>query len=149
MTLFGSRNTSRPYDPAGIGLTAIPEFERYTVNPRLFFYGNRTSANLGFSYITEDRVGGSMDYIEKDVTGYFEQNNTDRFSTQLAVTHRVGENGALNVKNTYSHFRRGIKVPDYAFKGTQQSTYSELTYSTDREKMDWIAGANVLTDLFK
>src|SRR5690606_17540184 len=37
-TVFASYNHGTPYDPADIGLTAIPEFDRYTVNPRLFFY---------------------------------------------------------------------------------------------------------------
>lgn len=149
VTVFSSRNTGRPYDPADIGLTAIPKFERYTINPRLFLYGDRTTANVGFSYITEDRTGGSVDYIKHGTTGYFEQNNTDRFTTQLGVTHRIGERGALNFKNSYSHFNRLIQIPSYAFKGTQQSTYSELTYSVAGEKMDWIWGANVLTDEFK
>jgi iron complex outermembrane receptor protein len=148
VTVFGSRNTGRPYDPADIGLTAIPKFERYTLNPRVFLYSDRTTANIGFSYITEDRVGGSMDYIKKGTDGYFEKNNTNRFTAQLGVTHRIGERGALTFKNSYSHFNRSIQIPSYAFKGTQKSTYSELTYSAGREKMDWIWGVNVLTDEF-
>lgn len=149
VTVFGSRNTGHTFDPAGIGLTAIPKFERYTINPRLFLYGEKTTANVGVSYITEDRIGGSMDYIKKGTTGYFEENNTDRFTTQLAVTHRTGENTALTFKNSYSHFNRLIQIPAYAFKGTQQSTYSELTYSVAGSKTDWIWGANVLTDGFR
>ena len=38
LTLFASRNSNAAFDPASIGLTAIPKFERYTVNPRLFLY---------------------------------------------------------------------------------------------------------------
>ena len=57
LTVFGSGNTGSPYDPANIGLTAIPKFERYTINPRLFIYGDKTTANIGFSYITENRIG--------------------------------------------------------------------------------------------
>src|SRR5690606_18005864 len=41
LTVFASRNSSSPYDPADIGLTAIPKFERYTINPRLFIYGKK------------------------------------------------------------------------------------------------------------
>jgi outer membrane receptor for ferrienterochelin and colicins len=40
-TVFASYNLGTPYDPANIGLTAIPKFKRYTVNPKLFFYFNR------------------------------------------------------------------------------------------------------------
>jgi iron complex outermembrane receptor protein len=38
VTVFASRNSNSAYDPSDVGLTAIPEFERYTVNPKLFFY---------------------------------------------------------------------------------------------------------------
>ncbi len=148
LTVFGSRNTSRPFDPAGIGFTAIPKFERYTINPRLFLYGKNTTANVGFSYVTEDRVGGSMDYIKKGTLGYFEENNTDRFTTQLGVTHRLSDRAALNFKNSYSRFDRQIAIPSYQFKGLQQSGFSEFTYSNQGEKSDWIVGANFLTDDF-
>src|SRR5688572_19131050 len=36
LTVFASGNSSAPYDPADIGLTAIPKFTRYNINPRLF-----------------------------------------------------------------------------------------------------------------
>lgn len=149
VTVFGSRNTNKAYDPADIGLTAIPKFERYTINPRLFIYGDRTTANVGFSYITEDRIGGSMDYIRKGTTGYFEKNNTDRFTTQAQLTQKLNDRVQLNFKNSYSRFNRFIQIPSYAFKGLQQSTFSEVTYSNTAEKAQWIAGANLLTDNFR
>ena len=40
LTLFASRNSNAAYDPADIGLTAIPKFERYTLNPQLFLFFN-------------------------------------------------------------------------------------------------------------
>lgn len=148
ITVFGSRNTAMPYDPAKSGLTAIPEFERYTINPRLFFYGEKTTANIGFSYITERRTGGSMDYIKQGTAGYFEQNNTDRFTTQAQLTHKAGEKGQFNIKNSYSRFNRFIQIPGYAFKGLQQSVFSEATYSTKTAHADWVIGANLMTDRF-
>jgi len=149
VTVFGSRNSGSPYDPADIGLTAIPKFERYTINPRLFIYGENTTANVGFSYITEDRLGGSMDYIKRGTSGYFEKNNTDRFTTQLGVTHRLSDRAALNFKNSYTRFDRQLSIPTYQFQGLQQSSFSELTYGTQGEKSEWIVGANFLTDDFK
>jgi iron complex outermembrane receptor protein len=148
LTVFGSRNTGSPFDPADIGLTAIPKFERYTINPRLFLYGANITANVGFSYVTEDRTGGSMDYIKRGATGYFEKNNTDRFTTQLGITHRLGDRSALNFKNSYSRFDRQIAIPSYGFEGLQQSSFSELTYSTGGERLEWIVGVNFLTDDF-
>ena len=149
VTVYGSRNTSAPYDPADIGLTAIPKFKRYTINPRLFLYGKKTTANMGFSYITEDRLGGSMDFIKNGTAGYFERNNTDRFTTQLGIASRLAERATLTFKNSYTRFNRTIKVPSYTFEGLQQSTFSELTLNKTGDNTDWIFGANVLTDDFK
>ena len=149
VTVFGSRNTSRAYDPADIGLTAIPKFERYTINPRLFIYGNKTTANVGISYITEDRIGGSMAFIKSGTAGFFEKNNTDRVTTQAQITHRINDKSQLNFKNSYSRFDRFIQIPAYAFKGLQQSTFTEATYSNSGAKADWVIGANYLTDDFK
>ncbi len=149
ITVFGSGNTSKAYDPAGIGLTAIPQSERYTIQPRLFFYGDRTTANIGFGYITENRTGGSMDYIEKGAPGYFEKNHTDRFSTQAELTHKLSNKEQLIIKYSYTRFNRLIQIPGYAFSGLQQSSFSEATYNRSGEKTQWIAGANFLTDDFK
>ena len=38
VTIFASYNLGTPYDPANIGLTAIPKFNRYTINPKVFLY---------------------------------------------------------------------------------------------------------------
>lgn len=147
-TVFGSRNTGSPYDPADIGLTAIPKFERYTLNPKLFIYSDKTNANIGFSYITEDRTGGSMEYIKHGTPGYFEKNNTDRFTSQVDVQHKLSDKSNLHFKSSYSNFNRLITIPTYIFEGVQQSSYSELNFTTKREKSFWIAGINFLTDDF-
>ncbi|HYC28350.1 MAG TPA: TonB-dependent receptor plug domain-containing protein, partial [Chitinophagaceae bacterium] len=146
LTVFASRNSNAPYDPADIGLTAIPKFERYTVNPRLFLYGSKTSADLGVTYITEDRTGGSMQYIKEGGAGYFEHNNTDRFITQLGISHRMNEKAVLQFKNSYSRFDRVITVPNYRFDALQQSSFSELTWTRRGVKADWVIGSNLLTE---
>ena len=148
ITVFGSRNTGKAYDPADIGLTAIPKFERYTINPNLYLYGDKTTANIGFSFITEDRTGGSMDYIKNGTAGYFENNQTDRFTTQAQLAHKINDRSQVNFKNSYSRFNRFIQIPAYAFEGIQQSTFTEATYSNMGEKSQWVIGANFLTDDF-
>lgn len=146
LTLFASRNSNSPFDPAGIGLTAIPKFERYTINPRLFLYGTNTTADFGVTYITEDRTGGSINYIKNNGSGFFEKNNTDRFTTQLGIAHQLSEQAALQFKNSYSRFDRVITVPTYTFDALQQSSFSELTWNRNGQKADWVIGVNVLTD---
>jgi iron complex outermembrane receptor protein len=146
LTIFASRNSSAPYDPADIGLTAIPKFERYSINPRLFLYGKNTTADIGISYITEDRIGGNINYIKNGGIGYFEQNNTDRITTQFGINHRLNNHSTIQLKNSYSHFNRNISIPTYRFEALQQSSFTELTWNHQQEKMQWVAGANLLTD---
>ena len=71
LTVFASRNSNRAFDPADIGLTAIPKFERYTINPRLFLYSNKTTADIGITYTNEERIGGSTEYIKAGGRGLF------------------------------------------------------------------------------
>lgn len=146
LTVFGSRNSNGAFDPADIGLTAIPKFERYTINPRLFVYGKNTTADMGVSYITEDRIGGNVNYIKNGGTGFFEKNNTDRVTAQLGIAHRLNDHSTLQLKNSYSRFDRSIAVPEYAFDALQQSSFSEFTWNRKGNKADWVIGANLITD---
>ena len=134
VTLFTSRNTNKPFDPASLGLTAIPKFERYTINPRIFFFGDKTTTDLGFTYNTETRTGGSIDYIKNGGAGFFEKNNTDRFTSQFGIVHRLSENVRIQFKNSYSRFNRKLLIPNYSFTALQSSSFSELTWSKNREK---------------
>lgn len=149
VTVFGSANSAAAYDPAGIGLTAIPTYERYTINPRLFLYGEKTNANIGVSYITESRLGGNMNYIKNGTTGYFEKNKSHRFTTQADIRHNINENTVMTVKSSYTNFKRLITIPAYIFEATQQSSYSELNVISKGERSSWIFGANFVTEVIK
>jgi iron complex outermembrane receptor protein len=146
MTVFASRNSNKAFDPADIGVTAIPEFERYTFNPRLFYYGKKTTADVGISYITEDRTGGSIDYIKSGVNEFYEKNNTDRITAQFGIAHKLSDNATLQFKSSYSHFNRKLSIPTYVFDALQQSSFSELTWNLNTERSDWVAGANLITE---
>jgi iron complex outermembrane receptor protein len=152
MTLFASRNTNEPYDPADIDLTAIPKFKRYTVNPKLFVdLTGKTSLNVGVNFTTEDRIGGDVHFIQGngDAThSYFEENDSERYSTQFAFTHRFSESTSLNVRNSFNYFDRLLQIPQYIFDGTQNSSFTELNVATAKERSEWIGGVNLWTDDF-
>lgn len=146
LTLFASRNSNAAFDPASIGLTAIPKFERYTVNPRLFLYHEKTTTDIGIAYTTENRTGGSMDYIKNERPGFFEKNNTERITGQFGMVHRVNEATTIQFKNSYSRFDRNLSIPEYSFNALQQSSFSELTWNRTGEKSDWVIGSNLMTE---
>jgi outer membrane receptor protein involved in Fe transport len=152
ITLFASRNSNSAYDPSDVGLTAIPKFERYTVNPKLFFYINeKTDLQVGFNLTNENRTGGDIEFIKGEkASGYSEKNTTDRFSTQFSFERRFERDRSIKFKNSIGVFQRTIKVgSSYLFAADQISSFSELTYSDHGERSEWIAGINLLTDNFK
>jgi iron complex outermembrane receptor protein len=153
VTFFVSRNTNKAYDPANIGFSAIPEFGRYTINTKLFLYFNdKTKLNFGINTTFENRLGGDMKFIEgkgDSSHSYFERNKTQRLSIQFTLDHKINEESSFKIKNSIGYFNRIINSKNYAFNGTQYSTFSEATYVNNKEKSDWVAGINLLTDNFK
>lgn len=152
-TFFASYNMGSPYDPAKIGLSAIPKFTRYTVNPKLFVYFNeKTTLNFGLNTTMENRVGGDMKYIAGEfdsIHSYFEENLTNRISSQLVLEHVLNEKTKLSFKNGVSYYDRRILIPNFEFSGVQIASYSEGTIDFKNEKSEWIAGINLWTDQFK
>lgn len=151
LTLFAARHSNAAYDPSGIGLSAIPEFERYIFNPKLFIYfTEKTELYIGANITTEKRTGGEMAYIKgNNPSGFFETNNSDRFSTQFSLQHHFGKCSHISVKNSFSRFNRVITSPGYGFNGTQNGTFTEATYSYHGDISEWVAGINLITDHFK
>tara|TARA_R110000868_G_scaffold306734_3_gene568127 strand:- start:58249 stop:60417 length:2169 start_codon:yes stop_codon:yes gene_type:complete len=150
-TIFTSYNNGVAYDPSGIGLTAIPEFERFTFNPKVFVYlSNETTINVGLNLILEDRLGGNIDFIEgREIDDpYFEKNQTERVSTQFQLTHQFHEKTSLTLKNSLNFYDRSVEIPDYLFSGNQTSSFSEASITLLEESTEWIAGLNLWTDSF-
>lgn len=152
ITVFGSRNTNEPYDPADIGLTAIPKFTRYSINPKFFLdFNEMTSLNLGVNFTTEDRIGGDIHYIEGNgdaVHRYFENNESTRYSSQFSLTHKLNSNASLTLRNSINHFDRILEIPAYTFDGVQNSTFTEFNYVNSRDRSEWVLGLNLWTDDF-
>lgn len=151
-TLFGAYNTNQPYDPAGIGLSAIPKFKRFTVNPKVFMYPNqRTEAEFGVNLNYEDRKGGNMDLLRgnKDIpNAFFENNETFRLNSQLEVNHSLAENRKIQFKNALNFFDRKLTSGSHIFHGNQRASFSEINYRTKGEVSDWVLGANLWTESF-
>jgi outer membrane receptor for ferrienterochelin and colicins len=153
VTTYAAYNHGAAYDPSGIDLTAIPKFNRFTLNPKLWFYlSNKTTLITGINATVENRIGGDLHYIRGNASSqhnYFEQNKTGRYSTQLQLNHYLNNKATLIFKNSVSYYDRTINLPDYRFSGAQLSTYSEATYAHNTERSDWVTGLNLLTDNFK
>lgn len=152
-TIFASHNRNGAYDPAKNGFSAIPKFERFVLNPKLFVYFNdKTKMNFGVNTTFENRLGGDMLYIKgkgDNIHQYFEENKTLRYSTQFVLDHLINEKSSFQIKNSVSYFNRNTTIPNYGFEGTQTATFTEANYTNSTEKSEWVTGVNVWTDNFK
>lgn len=152
VTVYAARNSTEPYDPADIGLTAIPKSERYTLNPRLFVdFSEDTHLNVGLNFTDEDRIGGDIRYIKGkgDATHrYFENNESRRYSSQITFSHKFNPTTALHLKNSLNSFDRLVETTGYIFDGRQVSSFTEVNMTFDKELSEWVGGLNVWTDEF-
>lgn len=151
-TVYAAYNHGSAYDPSDIDLTAIPKYNRFTLNPKLFFYFNdNTTLTAGINATVENRIGGDLHYIEGNgdaLHSYFEENKTGRYSTQAELVHKLDNSAKLIFKNSVSYYDRTINLPDYRFSGEQTSTYTEANYIRNSDRSDWVLGVNFLTDNF-
>ncbi len=150
-TIFSSYNYNGAYDPAGIGLTAIPKTSRFTFNPKVFFYFPRTTAWFGINTTVEERYGGDLSVINghaDNVHQYFEKNKSSRISSQLSVVHTINNYSRLSFKNSIGFFNRQLILPGTSFKGNQWSSFTEASYVYHKNKIDWVAGINESTEKF-
>ena len=152
LTLYGGYSGNKSYDPSSVGFSAIPKFNRFTFNPKLFFYLNKsTSLIVGLNVGFETRIGGDMQYLTghgDSLHSYYEENKSQRISTQLNLNHTLSEKSNITFKNSLSYFKRTINIPGYAFDGKQYSGYSELDYNLQMPNAEWVAGLNVYTNVF-
>ncbi|WP_129714861.1 TonB-dependent receptor [Pedobacter sp. SYP-B3415] len=153
LTVYGAYNKGTAYDPFHTGLTAIPEFDRFTLNPKLFLaLSPSTDLVAGITATTEKRTGGNISYVQGKASqpdAYFEKNITGRYNSQLELRHRLSERETFVLRNSAGYFDRSIGLRDYLFSGVQISTFSEATYNRNGEKADWVTGLNFVTEDFK
>ncbi|MBR1774900.1 MAG: TonB-dependent receptor [Bacteroidales bacterium] len=151
-TFFTAFNHNGAYAPSNTDFTAIPFYNRFVLNPKLFVYFSKnTNLNIDINSMIEDRKGGDIHYLKDNGNTehtYFEYNKTKRFSSQGEFNHAIDDRQNINVKTSFSYFNRKITLKDYVFTGRQNSLFSEINYSYNKENISWIAGVNLWNDDF-
>lgn len=154
VTVFASNNTNTVYDVDNDGFSDVPQVRKFNFNPKLFYYLNdKTTISFGGTFTNEDRIGGDMKIVEGFVPdtshSYFERNQSKQVTTQFKIESKLSKGGQLELKNSTNTFKRNIFLNNYAFAGTQFSTFSELSYALNKDQHSLIVGGNVYTDQFE
>lgn len=80
-TMLFSYNRNWAYDPSDTGFTAIPEFDRFTFNPKLFVYfSDKTDMNIALNAMYEDRLGEISSMLRDTATTYTRISSVTRHS---------------------------------------------------------------------
>ena len=152
VTMYASTNRQEPYDPNEDNFSDIPQVRSITLNPKFFWYPNDdTRLWFGVNTTIEDRIGGDIFVIEGNPSAehtFTEQNLSKRYSTQFSFDKTLQNDAKLSIRNSVGYFDREIIIPNYRFQGEQIASFSEATYAVNRDKSQWIVGANFFTDNF-
>lgn len=153
LTIYAASNLQKAYDVNKDGFSDIPKFNRYTINPKFFYYPNdKTTFSFGVNAGFEKRTGGDMQVIKNNADAahtFFETNNSNRYSTQAKFEKIFTNKNILTLKNSVGYFNRAILRPSYNFEGQQVATFSEANYLIPKEKAEWNIGATFVSDNFK
>lgn len=152
ISLYGSGHYQKAYDPEDDGFSNLPKTKSISFNPKFFYYpSDKTTFWLGLNGTYDDRIGGDITKIESGENGihqYTEENISKRLSSQAVYKTQIDSISSLNIKNSVAFFDRNLSLPNYAFKGTQTNTFTEITYQRETSRADWIFGANLYTSNF-
>jgi len=152
-TVFSTINCANAYNPSSLGFSAIPKTKRLTINPKLFRSpGSHNSGWFGVNIGYENRTGGDMQVLRgkaDSLHSYYESNESVRLSTELSLTHKIGDASSLSVKNAIGYFSRKLSLPNFNFPGKQLSSFSEVNFTNSGKISQWVTGANFVTDGFR
>ncbi len=151
-TLLAAVNFSKSYDVDNDDFSEIPDAENFTIHPKLFFYPNAAlQISIGNSFTKSNFTGGDVHVIKnKPLAGheYFEKNSTKRNTSTFEVEKKIGANKTLKLKQAISFFNRTISTPGFTFGGKNSNIFTDVSYTTEKNRHTVIAGINLLKDKF-
>jgi len=151
-SFLSANNFQNAKDVNKDGFSDVPATKTFNIAPVFYYYINpSTTFRFGVNGTYDYRKGGDMFVLNRhpdSLHQYFEENNSNRFSSQLQFDKGFSENKSLTIKNSVSYFNRRINETSYTFEGTQKSSYTEaaMNFKFGRQKM--VAGINVSGEKF-
>lgn len=134
------------------GFSDLPKTLTFNLAPTFYFYFNpKTTLRFGLNGTFDNRKGGDMNVLEKKTDTlhkFFEENLSNRISSQLKFDKQFTNDKSLTIKNSVSYFDRTINQTSSQFKGSQISSYSEIAYSFKISKHQFVTGINLITENF-
>ena len=152
LTFLAANNFQKEIDVNKDGFSDVPQTKTFTIAPTFYYYINpKTTLQFGLNGTFDNRKGGDMLLLKNQSDSlhqFYEQNISNRVSSQFLFDKKFNKGNSLTVKNSVSYFNRGINQTASMFKGNQTSSYSEAAYNFKFAKQQFVAGINVTTEKF-
>ena len=152
-TLLGSVNYQRQYDVDDDDFTELPNTRSFALNPKLLFYiDKKTTLTVGNSISYQDRKGGDTFVLNGKSDAfhqYFEQNKTFRNITTFHLNREFDNGGRLSAKQSLAFFNRDLTTQNYAFKGRQFNSFTDVSYAKAFGKHAVVFGGSAVYDQFR
>jgi outer membrane receptor for ferrienterochelin and colicins len=146
-------NFQKAYDVDKDDFSELPKSDNFTINPKVFYYPNATTAIMLGSSITKGaNTGGDMNVIKGNSNSahtYFEKNTTTRNTTNFELDKKIANNNSFKIKQSVSFFNREIKIPNYTFSGKNTNSFTDVSLVFLKQKHTMITGANFIWDKFQ
>lgn len=151
-SLLSANNFQAAKDINKDGFSEMPKTTTFNLTPVLYYYPNATTRiRFGANGTFDNRKGGDMQVLKNKADNlhkYFEENISNRVSTQLEFNKEFAEDKTLTIKNSIAFFSRGITQNASVFKGNQTSGFSEIAYTGKRAKHVVVIGFNINSEKF-
>ncbi len=151
-TLTGMLRNQRERDWNNDNFVEYPRLQRYYIAPQLYFFITpKAKLSLGVNYTFENRLGGSLPFIQNKPDStftYFERNISNQAATNFKFEYDFAEAGKLTLRNSINHYTRKIRLPNYDFEGVQLASVSEVNYAFTKNIHSLIVGVDLRTDKF-
>ena len=147
-----ANNFQKATDVNKDGFSDLPKTQTFNLAPTFYYYFNPTATlRFGLNGTFDNRKGGDMKVLENKTDTlhkFFEENLSNRISTQLKFDKQFENNKSLTIKNSISYFDRAMNQNTTAFKGNQISSYSEASFNFKIAKHQFVTGLNFISENF-
>ncbi|NVO10703.1 MAG: TonB-dependent receptor [Bacteroidales bacterium] len=151
-SVLATSNFQNAEDVNKDGFSDLPKTLTIGVAPTFYYYLNSTTTLLfGLNGTFDKRKGGDMEVLKNQPSlmhQYFEENISNRISTQMKFDKQFENGKSLTFKNSISYFDRAINQPASTFKGNQMSSYTEASFNFRIAKHQFVSGIDVITEKF-
>ncbi|HNN32102.1 MAG TPA: TonB-dependent receptor, partial [Chitinophagaceae bacterium] len=152
-TVLAAYNYSKAYDVDKDDFSEIPKSNNYTIHPRLFFYpDSKTTITIGNNLTQSNSKGGDMQVIKGNSSlghVYFEKNTTTRNTVTLEADRKINSDSRFYLKQSFSTFNRNLQTNNHEFAGLSTNSYTDLSYTFNKNNHTIISGLNIIYDDFK